>query len=111
MFNARENPSRLFETILHRCRLHVSSFRFFKTRPQIGILTLGDNLYRRKYSPKLGTNWKKGIPIEVIPISYTAVKRKIESCYGGEANLRMAVKKAVSIGFCSINGENYYFVN
>ncbi|XKL59934.1 hypothetical protein PGB90_000950 [Kerria lacca] len=47
-----------------------------------------------KYSPKLGTNWKKGIPIEVIPVSYVAVKRKIECRLGGEVLLRMAVMKA-----------------
>ncbi|XKL58988.1 hypothetical protein PGB90_000004 [Kerria lacca] len=47
-----------------------------------------------KYSPKLGTSWKKGIPIEVIPVSYVAVKKKIQCCLGGEVLLRMAVMKA-----------------
>lgn len=50
----------------------------------------------RKLSDKIGTVWKKGIPVEVIPISYRNVKSKLESILGGEANLRMAVAKAVS---------------
>ena len=49
----------------------------------------------RKMSPKFGTAWKKGVPIEVIPISYINVKNKIETCLGGEAVLRMAIAKAV----------------
>lgn len=32
----------------------------------------------------------------MIPISYVAIKKKIEKQFGGEAVLRMAVKKAVS---------------
>ncbi|KAG1651880.1 Ribose-5-phosphate isomerase [Nymphon striatum] len=42
---------------------------------------------------KLGTNWKKGIPIEVIPMSYNPVKLKLENL-GGVAELRMAKAKA-----------------
>jgi ribose 5-phosphate isomerase A len=44
----------------------------------------------------LGTTWKGGIPIEVIPMAYVTVIRKIENMFGGEAVLRMASKKAVS---------------
>ncbi|XP_053201270.1 ribose-5-phosphate isomerase-like isoform X2 [Panonychus citri] len=47
-----------------------------------------------KMSKQLGENWKKGIPIEVIPMSYVVVKNKIESKFGGQANLRMAKAKA-----------------
>lgn len=32
----------------------------------------------------------------MIPVSYVAIKKKIEKQFGGEAVLRMAVKKAVS---------------
>ena len=47
-----------------------------------------------KISGQLGDQWKKGIPIEVAPISHVVVKRKIEFTFGGEANLRMAKAKA-----------------
>lgn len=47
-----------------------------------------------KNSSRLGDNYKKGIPIEVIPAAYVPVKRKIESKYKGELHLRMAVAKA-----------------
>jgi ribose 5-phosphate isomerase A len=48
----------------------------------------------RKNSKNLGDNWEKGVPIEVIPMSWTVVKQKIEKLYGGVAILRMAVNKA-----------------
>ncbi|KAI7692866.1 Ribose-5-phosphate isomerase, partial [Sarcoptes scabiei] len=47
-----------------------------------------------KKSNHLGERWKKGLPIEVIPMSYSVVKQKIESEFGGVANLRMAKSKA-----------------
>ncbi|KAH9424617.1 hypothetical protein DERP_013038 [Dermatophagoides pteronyssinus] len=47
-----------------------------------------------KRSIRLGEQWKKGLPIEVIPMSYMLVKQKIESKFGGEAMLRMAKAKA-----------------
>lgn len=53
------------------------------------------NIIFRKASSKLGTTWKKGVPIEVIPMSYISVKNKIKNCLGGDAVLRMAVAKAV----------------
>ncbi|MBD3353454.1 MAG: ribose 5-phosphate isomerase A [Candidatus Lokiarchaeota archaeon] len=47
----------------------------------------------RKDSKKLGEKWKKGIPIEVIPLGYIPVMRKIRSL-GGIPTLRMAKNKA-----------------
>lgn len=47
-----------------------------------------------KKANSLGERWKKGLPIEVIPMSYLVVKHRIESCFGGEANIRMAIAKA-----------------
>jgi len=47
-----------------------------------------------KNSMHLGDQYKKGIPIEVVPISYVPVKNLIERKFGGEAVLRMAVAKA-----------------
>jgi len=49
----------------------------------------------RKKSEKLGQSWKKGIPVEVIPMAYIPVTKKIEKL-GGKATLRMAVAKAGS---------------
>ncbi|CAD5123346.1 DgyrCDS11700 [Dimorphilus gyrociliatus] len=48
----------------------------------------------RKDVKKLGDNWKKGIPVEVIPMAYLPVKGKLESLLGGEAILRLAKSKA-----------------
>ena len=48
----------------------------------------------RKDSTQLGENWKKGIPIEVVPMAWKPVKIKIEKDFGGEAPLRMSVNKA-----------------
>lgn len=47
-----------------------------------------------KKSSKLGQQWKKGIPIEVIGLAYVPVGRKIEAKFGGKAGLRMAKMKA-----------------
>ena len=47
----------------------------------------------RKYSEKLGEKWKRGIPIEVIPISYVPIMKKLEKL-GGTPVLRMAQAKA-----------------
>lgn len=47
-----------------------------------------------KRSAFLGQNWTKGLPIEVIPMSYVLVKNKIEKALGGVAELRMAKAKA-----------------
>uniref|UniRef100_A0A672HX32 ribose-5-phosphate isomerase n=1 Tax=Salarias fasciatus TaxID=181472 RepID=A0A672HX32_SALFA len=48
----------------------------------------------RKDSTSLGQQWKKGVPIEVIPMAYVPVSRAVARRFGGEANLRMAVSKA-----------------
>ncbi|MED6256796.1 hypothetical protein ATANTOWER_024295 [Ataeniobius toweri] len=48
----------------------------------------------RKDSKALGQQWKKGIPIEVIPMAYVPVSRMIAKRFGGEVNLRMAISKA-----------------
>uniref|UniRef100_A0A8C5I4E1 Ribose-5-phosphate isomerase n=1 Tax=Gouania willdenowi TaxID=441366 RepID=A0A8C5I4E1_GOUWI len=48
----------------------------------------------RKDSKALGQQWKKGVPIEVIPMAYFPISRMIAKRFGGVANLRMAVSKA-----------------
>lgn len=48
----------------------------------------------RKDSEHLGTTWKKGVPIEVLPMAYKPVMKKIQQKIGGEAILRMASRKA-----------------
>jgi ribose 5-phosphate isomerase A len=60
------------------------------------------SLFLRKESHKLGEKYKKGIPIEVIPMAYCPVQQKIEAMYGGVAELRMGKLKAVC-------GYIYYF--
>lgn len=47
-----------------------------------------------KNSKQLGDQYKKGIPIEVVPFAYIPVKIRVEAIYGGNLNLRMAVAKA-----------------
>ncbi len=47
----------------------------------------------RKNSEKLGINWRKGVPIEVIPVAYVPLLRKFEKM-GGKPILRMAQAKA-----------------
>jgi len=46
----------------------------------------------RKVSTRLGENWKKGIPIEIIPMAATPILKKIEQM-GGRPSLRMARAK------------------
>ncbi|KAH0627050.1 hypothetical protein JD844_002418 [Phrynosoma platyrhinos] len=48
----------------------------------------------RKKSENLGEQWKKGIPIEVIPMAYVPITRALARRFGGVAELRMAVSKA-----------------
>lgn len=43
---------------------------------------------------RLGQKWKKGVPIEVIPMAYKPIQGKIHTKYGGEAILRMSADKA-----------------
>lgn len=49
----------------------------------------------RKDSKALGQQWKKGVPVEVVPMAYVPVSRAITRRFGGEAVLRMALSKAV----------------
>jgi len=56
----------------------------------------------RKDSKALGQQWKKGVPVEVIPMAYVPVSRAIARRFGGEAVLRMAVSKAVRSSFLFI---------
>lgn len=67
----------------------------------------------RKNSQQLGEQYKKGIPIEVVPMAYTAIQKRIEDNYGGLVQVRMALAKAVNIFlnkffFMSIN---MYYTN
>eukprot|EP00079_Xenopus_tropicalis_P031714 XP_017945485.1 PREDICTED: ribose-5-phosphate isomerase [Xenopus tropicalis] len=48
----------------------------------------------RKDSKNFGEQWKKGVPIEVIPMAYVPVIKALQSRFGGVAELRMAVSKA-----------------
>jgi len=47
----------------------------------------------RKDSNNLGEQWKKGVPIEVIPMAYIPLMKKFENM-GGSPVLRLAEKKA-----------------
>ncbi|CAG9563151.1 unnamed protein product [Danaus chrysippus] len=47
-----------------------------------------------KDSQKLGDRYKKGIPIEVVPMAYVPIKIKIIQMFGGEIKLRSAIAKA-----------------
>ena len=47
----------------------------------------------RKKSQELGEQWKKGIPIEVVPMAYVPVMNKLKS-FGLDPVLRMAQNKA-----------------
>lgn len=47
----------------------------------------------RKRAETLGTAWRKGVPIEVVPMAYRVVSRKLEAL-GGRPTLRMAIAKA-----------------
>lgn len=47
----------------------------------------------RKQSTALGTQWRKGVPVEVLPFAWAAVKRRLEAM-DATVELRMATKKA-----------------
>lgn len=47
----------------------------------------------RKKSEKLGQNWKNGVPIEVIPMAYFPIMKKLKRL-GGKPKLRMAQSKS-----------------
>uniref|UniRef100_A0A2H6NBR1 Ribose-5-phosphate isomerase n=2 Tax=Micrurus TaxID=8634 RepID=A0A2H6NBR1_9SAUR len=48
----------------------------------------------RKKSKDFGEQWKKGIPIEVIPMAYVPITKRLTNIFGGVTELRMAVNKA-----------------
>lgn len=47
-----------------------------------------------KNSTKLGEKYKRGIPIEVVPMAYKPLQIAIQDQFGGEAKLRMGLAKA-----------------
>lgn len=47
-----------------------------------------------KDSCKLGDRYKKGIPIEVVPMAYVPIKNKVIALFGGDVKLRSAIAKA-----------------
>ncbi|MHA1341343.1 MAG: ribose 5-phosphate isomerase A [Promethearchaeota archaeon] len=57
----------------------------------------------RKDSSKLGEKWKKGVPVEVIPLAYIPIMKKLEKI-GGKPVLRMAKSKA---GPCVSDNGNF----
>jgi len=70
----------------------------------------------RKRSEILGTNWKRGIPIEVIPMSYFPIMEKLKNL-GGKPVLRMAQSKSgplitdngnfiIDVDFGEVNNPN-----
>ncbi|KAF2360489.1 Ribose 5-phosphate isomerase type A [Trinorchestia longiramus] len=52
----------------------------------------------RKKSVRLGQQWTKGVPVEVVGMAYRPVMAAIERVLGGKAVLRQAKAKAVSVG-------------
>ncbi|XP_059620111.1 ribose-5-phosphate isomerase [Phlebotomus argentipes] len=57
-----------------------------------------------KDSKTLGEQYKKGIPIEVVPMAYVPVRNRIQNLFGGKLQLRMAVAKA---GPCITDNGNF----
>ncbi|KAL9703779.1 hypothetical protein quinque_007297 [Culex quinquefasciatus] len=47
-----------------------------------------------KDSKRLGEQYKKGIPVEVVPMAYVPIRDRIAAKFGGKLQLRMAVAKA-----------------
>ncbi|XP_037947092.1 ribose-5-phosphate isomerase-like [Teleopsis dalmanni] len=57
-----------------------------------------------KNSQRLGEQYKKGIPIEVVPMAYVPIQEHILDVFGGKLQLRMAVSKA---GPCVTDNGNF----
>lgn len=57
-----------------------------------------------KDSKRLGDQYKKGIPIEVVPMAYVPISKKIEARFGGRVEMRMAKAKA---GPCVTDNGNF----
>jgi len=58
----------------------------------------------RKNSARLGEQWKRGVPVEVLPMAYTLVGSRIVELFGGKCELRMAKAKA---GPCVTDNGNF----
>ena len=56
-----------------------------------------------KESASLGTSWKKGVPLEVMPMAYVSIMNKLRAM-GGNPKLRMATSKA---GPCVTDNGNF----
>jgi len=56
----------------------------------------------RKDSQVLGEKWKKGVPLEVLPMAYTPVLQRV-TALGGRGALRMAVNKAGPVVTDNVN--------
>ncbi|KAF6779653.1 hypothetical protein AHF37_00721 [Paragonimus kellicotti] len=63
---------------------------------QADFIVLADE---RKCSKKLGTQWTKGLPIEVVPMAFRPVQMWVEERLGGKAILRPAGTKMVSTAY------------
>lgn len=60
-------------------------------------LSLIAHFLNRKASVNLGDQWNKGIPVEVIPGAYHAIRNRIQKTLGGKLELRMSgASKAVT---------------
>lgn len=57
-----------------------------------------------KDSKQLGEKYKKGVPIEVVPLAYVPIMNKIQKQFGGKVVLRMAIAKA---GPCVTDNGNF----
>jgi ribose 5-phosphate isomerase A len=49
----------------------------------------------RKWSKNLGDKWKKGIPIEVLPVAYKVTEKELRRQLGGEVSVREGTAKVV----------------
>lgn len=52
----------------------------------------------------MGQQYKKGIPIEVLPLAYRPIQQRIKQRFGGDVKLRMAIAKA---GPCVTDNGNF----
>lgn len=57
-----------------------------------------------KDSQRLGEQYTKGVPLEVVPMAYVPLQRRIEAAFGGDVELRMALAKA---GPCVTDNGNF----
>ena len=66
-----------------------------RARMCVRVLKTVCGVFFRKDTKVLGTFWKKGVPIEVVPMAYRPIQNKIVKELGGKCELRMANRKAV----------------